>query len=192
MRADIIPFIFALGLALAAPIAVAPLPAFAQAQQPEAGTPIKQIALTQKQIDSYLAAKKEIDAVLEKLPEDSQGQAPDPKTTAQLDAIAKKNGLANYDEYESIEDNIGLVIDGMDPQTKKYIGAEAVIKQEIAQLKAEKSMSPKDKKEALEQLNAALKSATPVQNPGNIELVTKNFDKINAAMPQDQEQPQKP
>lgn len=190
MRAH--PFIIALSLALAVPSAFAPpLPAFAQAQQPEGGAPIKQIALTQKQIDSYLAAKKEIDAALEKLPEDSQGQAPDPKTTAQLDAIAKKNGLANYDEYESIEDNINLVIDGIDPQTKKYIGAEAVIKQEIAQLKAEKSMSPKDKKEALEQLNAALKSATPAPNPGNIELVTKNFDKINAAMPQDQEQPQK-
>jgi len=188
MRANL-PFIIALSLALAVPIAFAPpLPAFAQAQQPEGGAPIKQIALTQKQIDSYLAAKKEIGAALEKLPE---GQAPDPKATAQLDAIAEKNGLANYDEYESIEDNIGLVMDGMDPQTKKYIGADAVIKQEIAQLKAEKSMSPKDKKEALEQLNAALKSATPVQNPGNIELVTKNFDKINAAMPQDQEQPQK-
>jgi hypothetical protein len=42
-------------------------------------------------------------------------------------------------------------------------------------------------------LNAALKSPTKVQFPANIELVTKNFDKIMAAMPQEQggEQPKK-
>jgi hypothetical protein len=192
MRANI-PFLVALSLGLAAPLAaVAPAPvAFAQAQDAEA--PVKQIALNQKQIDSYLASKKEIDAVIEKLPENAQG-APDPKVTAQLDGIAKKGGFASYDEYLSVEDNIGLVMQGIDQQTKKYVGAEAVIKEEIASVKADKSMPQKDKKEALDQLNAALKSAsaTPVQFPANIELVTKNFDKISAAMPQEQEeQPKK-
>ena len=188
-----IPFVLALTVGLAAP-AFAPAPlAFAQAQQPAGEEEIKQVALTDKQLDSYLAAKKEVDAVLAKLPEDSQGQAPDPKVTAQLDAIAKKHGLANYNEYLVVEDNIGLVMQGMDAQTKKYVGPEAMIKQQIAEVKADKSMSPKDKKEALDQLNAALKSPTKVQFPANIELVTKNFDKIIAAMPQDQgeEQPKK-
>jgi hypothetical protein len=189
MRA-IIPAFVAAGLALAAPLAAPTSLAFAQAQQPGAGEPVKQIALTDKQIDGYLAAKKDVDAILAKLPESAQGQ-PDPKTTAQLDDVAKKNKFANYAEYNSVEDNIGLVMQGVDQQTKKYVGAETVIKQEIAAVKAEKGMSPKDKKEALEQLNAALKEAAPVQFPANIELVTKNFDKISAAMPQDQEQPQK-
>jgi hypothetical protein len=189
MRANI-PFLAALSLGLASPVAVmAPAPmAFAQAQDAEA--PIKQIALSQKQIDSYLAAKKDIDAILEKMPESAQGQAPDPKVTAQLDGVAKKGGFANYDEYLSVEDNIGLVMQGIDPRTKKYVGAETVIKQEIASVKADKSMPPKDKKEALDQLNAALKSAAPVQNQANIDLVTKNFDKISAAMPQEQEEEQ--
>ncbi len=190
MRANI-PFLVALSLGLAAPIA-APAPlAFAQAQQPEAEQPVKQIALNQKQIDSYLAAKKDIDAVVEKLPESAQG-APDPKVMAQLDGIAKKSGLSGYDDYLAVEDNISLVLQGMDPQSKKYVGAETLIKQEIAQVKADKSMPPKDKKDALDELNAALKSATPVQFPGNIELVTKNFDKIQAAMPQEQEEQQQP
>ena len=186
---------FALTLGLAAPLAAfAPSPlAFAQAQQPGGEEPIKQVALTDKQLDSYLGAKKEVDAILAKLPEDSQGQAPDPKVTAQLDAIAKKHGLANYEEYLAVEDNIGLVMQGMDPQTKKYVGPEAMLKQQIAEVKADKSMSPKDKKEALDQLNAALKSPTKVQFPANIDLVTKNLDKIIAAMPQEQgeEQPKK-
>ena len=188
-----IPFVLALTLGLAAP-AFAPAPfALAQAQQPAGEEEIKQIALTDKQLDSYLAAKKEVDAILAKLPEDSQGQAPDPKVTAQLDAIAKKHGLAGYEEYLAVEDNLGLVMQGMDPQTKKYVGPEAMIKQQIAEVKADKSMSPKDKKEALDQLNAALKSPTKVQFPANIDLVTKNLDKIIAAMPQDQgeEQPKK-
>jgi hypothetical protein len=190
-----IPFVLALTLGFAAPLAAfAPAPlAFAQAQQPAGEEPMKQVAVTDKQLDSYLAAKKDMDAVLAKLPEDSQGQAPDPKVTAQLDAIAKKHGLASYDEYLSVEDNVGLVMQGMDAQTKKYVGPEAMIKQQIAEVKADKSMSPKDKKEALEQLNAELKSPMKVQFPANIELVTKNFDKIMAAMPQNQgeEQPKK-
>jgi hypothetical protein len=186
------PLLVVLSLVLAAPFpVVAPAPlAFAQAQQGDAEQPVKQVALTEKQIDSYLVAKKDIDAVLEKLPENAQG-SPDPKVTGQLDGIAKKNGFANYDEYLTVEDNIGLVLQGIDPQTKKYVGAEAVIKQQIAAVKAEKTMAPKDKKEALDQLNAELKSAAPVQFPANIELVTKNLEKINAAMPQEQQQEKK-
>jgi hypothetical protein len=140
----------ALTLGLMAP-ALAPAPvAFAQAQPPGGEEPIKQIAVSDKQLDSYLASKKDVDAVLAKLPEDSQGQAPDPKVTAQLDGIAKKHGLASYEEYLAVEDNLGLVMQGMDPQTKKYVGPEAMLKQQIAEVKADKSMSPKDKKEALD------------------------------------------
>ena len=54
-------------------------------------------------------------------------------------------------------DNISLVLSGFDPATKKYVGAEAVIKAQIAQVQADKKMSAKDKKEALADLNEALK-----------------------------------
>src|SRR6266516_108593 len=52
---------------------------------------VKQMALTQKQIEGVLAAQKDMDAITAKLPEDAK---PDPKITAQLDGIAKKNGFA--------------------------------------------------------------------------------------------------
>ena len=40
-------------------------------------------------------------------------------------------------------------------------------------------MSPKDKKAALDDLNAALKEPAPeIQNKGNIDLVVKNYDKL--------------
>ena len=76
--------------------------------------------------------------------------------------------------------NIGIVMSGIDPQTKKYIGAEAVLKEQIAAVKADKRMSPQDKKQALDDLHGQLGAAQPATNPGNIELVTKYYDKLAA------------
>ena len=50
---------------------------------------------------------------------------------------------------------------GFDPATKKYVGTEAVIKAQIAEVQADKKMSAKDKKEALADLNEALKTPAP-------------------------------
>jgi hypothetical protein len=148
------------------------------APAPEAS--VKQIALTEKQIQDVLAASKDMDAITEKLPEDAK---PDPKVTAQLDAVAKKNGFASFDDYNNVTDNIGLVISGFDPATKKYVGNEAVIKAQVAQVQADKKMSAKDKKDALADLNDALKSPAPaVENKGNIDLVAKYYDKLAATM----------
>ena len=137
---------------------------------------LKQIALTEKQIQGVLGAAKDIEAITSKLPEDA---APDPKVQAQLDAVAKKAGFAGYDEYSSVVDNISLVLNGFDPETKKYVGAEAVIKAQIAQVQADDKMPAKDKKAALADLNDALKAPAPaVENKGNIDLVGKYYDKL--------------
>ena len=155
----------------------------AQAAPAEAPA-LKQIALTDKQIDGVLAAQKEMDAVTEKLPENA---APDQKVVAQLDAIAKKNGFAGYDDYNNVIDNISLVLGGFDPATKKYVGTEAVVKAQIAQVEADKKMPAKDKKEALDELNDVLKTPAPaVENKGNIDLVGKYYDKLVAALGDDQ------
>ena len=152
---------------------------------PEELPPVKQMPLTEKQIQGVLAANKDMDAITEKLPENAQ---PDAKVIAQLDAVAKKNGFAGYDDYNNVTDNIGLVIAGVDPVTKKYVGNEAVIKSQIAQVQADKKMSAKDKKDALADLNEALKNPAPaIQNKGNIDLVLKNYDQLAASMASDQQ-----
>ena len=156
----------------------------AQAAPPQE-TAVKQIALTEKQVQGVLAAGPEMDAVTEKLQENAK---PDPKINAQLEAVAKKNGFASYDEYNSVLDNISLVMAGFDSVSRKYVGAEAVIKAQIAEVQADKKMSAKDKKEALADLNEALKApAQPIANKGNIDLVTKYYDKLAAAMGNDQQ-----
>lgn len=164
--------------------------AFAQAKQQQAQAApaqepsLKQIALTDKQLDGVLAAQKDMDAITAKLPENT---APDAKVIAQLDGVAKKHGFASYDDYNNVVDNISLVLGGFDPTTKKYVGAEAVIKSQIAQVDADKKMPAKDKKEALDELNQALKTPAPaIENKANIDLVGKYYDKLVAALGDDQ------
>jgi hypothetical protein len=48
-------------------------------------------------------------------------------------------------------------------------------------------MSSNDKKEALAELNDALKSPVPIENKGNIDLVAKYYDKLADALGDDQE-----
>ena len=126
--------------------------ALAQAKQtpmnqmatPEAAPPpIKQMALTDKQIEGVLAAQKDIDAIMEKLPDNAK---PDPKVIAQLEAVAKKNGFTSYNEYTNVVDNISLVLAGFDPATKKYVGSDAVIKSQIAQVEADKKCQPRTRR----------------------------------------------
>ena len=141
---------------------------------------IKQIVLTEKQVESVLAAQKDIDAITDKIPDNAK---PDPKIDAQLDAVAKKNGFASYDEYNTVVDNISLVLGGFDPATKKFVGADVVLKAQIAQIQADKKMPAKDKKEALADLNEALKSPPPaIENKGNIDIVAKYYDKLAEAL----------
>ncbi|KRP94393.1 hypothetical protein AOQ72_24695 [Bradyrhizobium yuanmingense] len=141
---------------------------------------LKQIALTDKQLDGVLAAQKDMDAITEKLPENT---APDQKVIARLEEVAKKHGFASYDDYNNVVDNISLVIGGFDPATKKYVGPEAVIKAQIAEIQADKKMPAKDKKEALDELNQALKTpALQVEHKSNIDLVARYYDKLIAAL----------
>ena len=138
------------------------------------------MALTEAQIESFIAAEKEMAPIIAKAP---QGDQPDPKIMEQLEAVAKKYKFANYAEFDDVDENIGLVMSGIDPDTKKYVGPDAVIKKEIAAIESE-NLAPNDKKGQLDELQSELKSPPdPVQFPANIDLVVKNYDKLNAAMP---------
>jgi hypothetical protein len=155
------------------------------AQSADAAPVMKQMALTDQQIEGVLAAQKDMDAITEKLPDNAK---PDPKVTAQLEAVAKKHGFASYDEYNDVIDNISLVLAGFDPATKKYVGSDAVIRAQIAQVEADNKMPAKDKKEALADLNQALKAPAPsIENKGNIDLVAKYYDKLADALGTDEQ-----
>jgi hypothetical protein len=96
--------------------------------------------------------------------------------------IAKMNGFASLAEYDDAWVNISMIMSGIDPQTKKFTEPPDQIKQEIAALKANKSIADADKEEDLAQLEAELKNTKPIQFKEDIALVLKYFDKLAPLM----------
>ena len=139
---------------------------------------VKQIKLTDKHIQGFMAAYED----MAKLYDEANADKPDPKVEAQAAALAKKNGFASLAQYDDVSMNITMIMSGIDPQTKEFSEPQAAIKKEIDEITADKSLTAADKKQALDDLNAALKSAAPVQHASNIELVKKYFDKLDAAL----------
>jgi hypothetical protein len=139
---------------------------------------VKQIKLTEKHIQGFMAAYEDMAKVYDGANQDK----PDPKVEAQAAVVAKKNSFASLAQYEDVSTNITMIMSGIDPQTKKFTEPPEQIKNEIAGLKADKSVPEADKKEGLAQLEAALKNAKPIQFKENIALVLKYFDQLTPIM----------
>jgi hypothetical protein len=143
---------------------------------PDAATAqgVKQIKLTEKHIQGFMAAYEDIAKVYD----GAESDKPDPKVEAQAAAVAKKHGFSSLAQYDDVSMNITMIMSGIDPQTKKFTEPPEQIKKEIAALKADKSVPEAEKKEGLTQLEAALKNARPIQSKENITLVLKYFDQL--------------
>lgn len=166
--------------------AMAQAPAKQAAPAPAAAPePLKQIALTDKQVESLIAAQKEMDAVTDKLPEGAQDK-PDPKLQAQLEGIAKKNGFTDFNEFGTVYDNVSMVMSGIDPKTKAFTEPPEMLKKKIASVQADPKIPAKDKKAILDEMNAATKTVAKVQFPANVTLVTKYYDKLGPLLQDDQ------
>ena len=154
------------------------------APEPEA-PPFKEVALTDKMVEGVIDSQKELDAIAAKIPQPKPNEEPkpDPAIIAQFEDVAKNHGFADYAAYNNAVETISVVLGGFDPKTKTYVGPEAMMKQQIAAVQADKKMPAKDKKAALDEMNAMLKSPPPaIQNKGNIDLVAKYYDKLAALL----------
>jgi hypothetical protein len=180
------PFIARLALAafLVAPgLAVTPtLAATAQqVEQPAAEPTDAQRKLTQSDIAAFLAASRSVEAILSRLPEDQLAD-PDAATVVQLEKAAKAAGLKGYADYDEIAANVSFVLQGFDPETKTYVGAKTLVAAEVARAKADKSLSKRERADALRELDEALQSADEVEYPENIDLVAKRYDELAAVV----------
>ncbi len=158
-------------LATIAAVALAHISGGAMAQA------VKQVQLTEKQIQNFIASQKEIGALMQKM----QGDKPDPKLEAQLEAVAKKYGFANMGEYDAVSENVGLLMSCIDPKTKAFSEPQVALQKQIDALKADKTIPEPQKKEMLADLAEQLKTAESIKFPSNIELVKKYYDKIDSA-----------
>jgi hypothetical protein len=129
--------------------------------------PMKQILLTERQVESFIAVQKKLATA---------------KAEAEFEAIAKEHGFSNLDEHDDVEANILLLMDSIDPQSRSFSEPPIQIKRRIEEAKADNSIPDADRKQILEDLNEALKHAQPIQFPANIELVKKYYDQILAAL----------
>jgi hypothetical protein len=134
---------------------------------------MKQIKLTEKYIQGFIAAAKD----MANLSDDANPDQPE--------AIAKRNGFASLAEYEDVGMNISTIMTGIDPQTKNFTEPPEQIRKQIAAVKADKSVPEREKKDTLEEFEAALKTARPIQFKENIALVLKYFDQLLPLMQED-------
>jgi hypothetical protein len=146
---------------------------------------VKQIKLTDKHIQGYVGASKD----MARLYAGANPDQPNPKVDAQAAAVAKKNGFASLGEYDDASMNISMIMAGIDPQTKKFTEPPEQLKKQIADLKADKSVPDAEKKEDLAQLEAAVKNTKPVQFKENIALVLKHYDKLAPLMQEQDSSP---
>jgi hypothetical protein len=136
----------------------------------------KQVQLTQKDIDGVIAAQPEADAILSK-----EENGPTASDIPKLDAVAKKHGFDSYEQMSGVDYSIGLVMDGIDA-AGAYVGPKAVLNEQIKQLDADKTVSAKDKKEELADLQQQLQDSDQAEQPlpANIDAVKQNLAKLNA------------
>jgi hypothetical protein len=140
---------------------------------------VKQIKLTEKHIQGFMAASKDM-AIYDGANPDKPDQ-----NKARAEAVAKRNGFASLTEYNDVATNISMIMSGIDPRTKKFTEPPEQIRKQIAALKADKSIPEGEKKDDLEDLEAALKTARPIRVKENIALVLKYFDKLAPLMQED-------
>jgi hypothetical protein len=149
--------------------------AFMALATPASAQGVNQIALSEKQVQNYIAAQPAVAKIMENL----QGE-PDKKTQAQLEGIVKKAGFASYGEFDDVSSNISMVMIGIDPKTRKFGDPKAMLQAQIAEVQADKSMKAAEKKQVLDDLNEQIKNLEPIKNKGNIALVEKFYDKLAA------------
>jgi len=159
------------------PVRPAAAPAAADTSQAD----VEQLPLTEKQIEAFIAAQKTISAIVDKIPED-QLENPNPQLQTKLDQVARKFGFKDYGEYQDVADNIDFVMDGFDEDSKAFVGQEVVLKKQLSEVAADKTISARERSEQIKELNEMLKAVEPVKFPNNIVVVTKYYDRLSALL----------
>lgn len=153
----------------------------AEAQQ------LKQIKLTDKQVEGFISAQKDFSPLADKLREG--GEKPDPSLAGQLDDIAKKHGFKDFSEFEDVGANVTVVLDGLDPKSGEYADPVEKMKKERDEIKADTSIPENDKKLALDDLEQEIAAAQPLQFKENIEVVKTHRADIDKLVPAQTDEP---
>ncbi len=151
-------------------------PASAQTNPPE----FKQIKLTDKHVQGFIAAQKDLAAMSAQL--QAAGDKPDAKLQAQLEGVATKNGFTNFADLDDVAANISMVMAGLDPQSGEYTDPIEALKKEIEEINKDDKIPEKDKKQMLEELQEAVKTTPAMEHKDNVVIVKKFQKDIEKAL----------
>ena len=141
---------------------------------------VTQIKLTEKHVEGFIAAQRDMSGVVEKMLQGAIfSNSANARYEAELKAVTKKHGFKNFAEYEAVAASISLVVAAIDSQTTVFTDPPTAIQQELEDVIAAKNIPNSEKKKLLRSLTLALKAARHIQFPTNIELVQKYYDKID-------------
>jgi hypothetical protein len=173
-------------LAALAGLALFAASAIAQSQKDgEDQWQFKQIKLTEKQVQDFISAQKQLAPLASKL--ENAADKPDPALQKQIEQIAKSNGFSTIDEFDDVAANISLVLAGLDPQSGQFTEPPDQIKKDIDELKQDKQLPQKDKDQALAEMQEALKRVAPLQFKENVAVVKKYQKELDQVTPQEAE-----
>ena len=140
---------------------------------------MQQIKLTDAHVKGYIGASKQLAKITKKIEEG--GDKPNPKLLSQLDAIAKKHGFKSYNELDIVIANISFVLSGFDDKGK-FTDPSIVLKDELAQVKGDRSIKSKEKKKMIAEITEAMKATKPLKHKSNVALVKKHLEKLDAVL----------
>ena len=158
-------------------IAFASFPTSAPAQ-----VTARQIKLTDNQIEAFIATQDDMRALVEKTMSVASLDSANTEYEAELDAVARKRGFRDIAEFDAVGTSIYMVMAGIDSETKTFIDPQMAIKREIKDVRSDKSIPATEKRNLLEQLDAAFKAAERIRFPTNIELVKKHYNMLEVTM----------
>ena len=141
---------------------------------------VKQLKLTDKQVQGFIASQKDLAAIAGKI--QAAGDKPDASLQGELESLATKNGFANFGELDDVAANISIVMAGLDPETGKYTEPLDALKKELEDVKADASIPEADKKQLVQELTEAINTTPALQYKENVEVVKKHREALEKAM----------
>jgi len=141
----------------------------------------RQMPLTDKHITSFIAAQDDFAPLVVKLSE--AAEKPDDSLKGELNAVAKKHGFSGFDEYMDVNDNIAMVMAGLNSKTMEFTEPVERLKSDLEEIKADKEVAEDEKKLAIEDMTAQIAATQPLKHKENIEVVKRHFEDLAKLLP---------
>lgn len=146
-----------------------------------ADTPdVKQIKLTNEQVQNFISAQTDLAAIASKI--QAAGDKANPALQAELEGIATKHGFRDFAELDDVAANISIVMAGLDADTGAFVDPVEALHKEREGVEKDASIPDTDKKQLVDELTEAINTTPRLQYQENIEIVKAHRAEIEKAL----------